>query len=180
MATRAAVGLGSNLGDRRALLAAAVQGLAAGAGTVVAVSSLYETEPIGGPRQGPYLNAVVVVDTALGPRSLLELCLGLEQDVGRVRRVRWEARALDVDVLLYDGIAVAEPGLSVPHPRMRERRFVLEPLVEAWPEAAFPGGARVSDLLPGLSAQLVEVLASPGWWDQPGPAAASPARGSPA
>ena len=180
MAARAAVGLGSNLGDRRTLLAEAVQGLAAGAGTVVAVSCLYETEPIGGPRQGPYLNAVVVIDTTLGPRPLLELCLRLEQEAGRVRRVRWEARGLDVDVLLYDGIAVSEPGLTVPHPRMRERRFVLEPLVEVWPGAAFPDGAGVSDLLPGLSAQRVEVRAGPGWWDQPGPAVVSPGPGSPA
>jgi 2-amino-4-hydroxy-6-hydroxymethyldihydropteridine diphosphokinase len=165
MTVRAAVGLGSNLGDRRAVLAAAVHGLAAGGGTVFAVSSLYETEPIGGPQQGLCLNAVVVVDTTLGPRSLLDLCLGLELAAGRVRRVRWEARTLDVDVLLYGGIAVSEDGLTVPHPRMGSRRFVIEPLVEAWPAARFPDGGKVSDLLPGLSAQRVVVRAGPEWWE---------------
>jgi 2-amino-4-hydroxy-6-hydroxymethyldihydropteridine diphosphokinase len=167
VAARAAIGLGSNLGDRRALMAQAVHGLAAGAGRLLAVSSLYETEPIGGPGQGRYLNAVAVVDTHLDPLHLLQLCLDLEQGAGRVRRVRWEARTLDVDVLLYDEVEISEPGLIVPHPRMRERRFVLEPLVEAWPKAAFPGGAAVVDLLLGVSSQKVEIHAGPGWWEQP-------------
>ncbi len=160
----AAIGLGSNLGDRRAWLGAAVRGLADGAGSLRAVSSLYESEPIGGPRQGRYLNAVAVVDTSLAPGALLAVCLALEEKAGRVRRVRWEARTLDLDLLLYDRLALAEPGLTVPHPRMGERRFVLQPLVEIWPQATFPDGSLVAARLPLVAAQGVEVAAGPGWW----------------
>lgn len=164
---RAAVGLGSNLGDRRAQLAGAVRGLAA-AGPLVAVSSLYETAPIGGPAQGPFLNAVAVVGSGLTPRALLDLCLRLERAAGRRRRVRWGPRSLDLDLLLYDGAVVDEPGLQVPHPRLGGRRFVLEPLVEAWPEAALPDGTPVAGLLAAVADQEVRVVAGPGWWDGEG------------
>ena len=162
---RAAIGLGSNLGDRRAQLAGAVRRLGA-AGTVVAVSSLYETAPIGGPAQGPFLNAVAVVETGLTPRALLDLCLAVEREAGRRRRVRWGPRSLDLDLLLYDRAVVDEPGLQVPHPRLAARRFVLEPLVEAWPEAALPDGTPVADLLAGVADQEVAVVAGPGWWEE--------------
>ncbi|MBM3696176.1 MAG: 2-amino-4-hydroxy-6-hydroxymethyldihydropteridine diphosphokinase [Actinobacteria bacterium] len=161
---RAAVGLGSNLGDRRAHLAQAVDRLGE-AGEVMAVSSLYETAPIGGPEQGPFLNAVAVVETALTPRALLDRCLGLEREAGRRRRVRWGPRPLDLDLLLYGEAAVDEPGLRVPHPRLAARRFVLEPLLEAWPEAALPDGTPVSGLLAGVAGQEAVLLAGPGWWD---------------
>ncbi len=143
----AAVGLGSNLGDRRARLAAAVRRLGA-AGTVVGVSSLYETAPIGGPAQGPFLNAVTVVDTGLTPRALLDHCLAVEREAGRRRRIRWGPRSLDLDLLLYDELIVDEADLQVPHPRMHERLFVLVPLAAIAPEAVHPRlGKRVGELL---------------------------------
>jgi 2-amino-4-hydroxy-6-hydroxymethyldihydropteridine diphosphokinase len=132
---RAFLGLGSNLGDRRALLGAAVRALP----DVVAVSQLYETEPVGGPPgQGPFLNLVVELDTRLGPRQLLELAGRLETAAGRRRGVRWGPRTLDVDVLLVGDEVVEEQDLVVPHPRMWERRFVVEPLAELAPELVAP------------------------------------------
>jgi 2-amino-4-hydroxy-6-hydroxymethyldihydropteridine diphosphokinase len=164
---RAALGLGSNLGDRRAILVGAVRRLAE-AGPVVAVSSLYETAPIGGPAQGAFLNAVMLVDTALGPRRLLDLGRAAEREAGRRRLVRWGPRSLDVDLLLYEGTVVDESGLVVPHPRLAVRRFALEPLVEAWPGAALPDGTAAAALLPGVAGQRVVVVAGPGWWQGPG------------
>ena len=131
---RAFVGLGSNLGDRRALLAAAVVGLRRG-DDVVAVSPLYETEPVGGPDgQGPYLNLVVELATTDPPRRLLERCRELEAQAGRVRAQRWGPRTLDADVLWVEGDEVDEEDLKVPHPRMWERRFVLAPLGDLAPD----------------------------------------------
>jgi len=164
---RAALGLGSNLGDRRAHLAAAVRRLQ-DAGRIVAVSSLYETAPIGGPAQGPFLNAVAVVDTSLPPRRLLSLCQAAEREAGRRRLVHWGPRSLDVDLLLYEGVLMDERGLRVPHPRLALRRFALEPLVAAWPEAALPDGTTAASLLAGVAEQGVEVVAGPGWWEQVG------------
>ncbi|MBV9411042.1 MAG: 2-amino-4-hydroxy-6-hydroxymethyldihydropteridine diphosphokinase [Acidimicrobiia bacterium] len=131
---RAFLGLGSNLGDRRAHLAAAVEGLQR-ADRVIGVSTLYETEPVGGPEgQGPYLNAVVELDTERSPRQLLELAQSLEEAAGRVRTERWGPRTLDVDVLLVGSLRVQEQDLVVPHPNMWERRFVLAPLSDLAPE----------------------------------------------
>jgi 2-amino-4-hydroxy-6-hydroxymethyldihydropteridine diphosphokinase len=124
---RAYLGLGSNLGDRRAHLRAAVAALPG----VVAVSPVYETEPVGGPPgQQPYLNLVVALETDRSPRELLELGRALEAASGRVRAERGGPRTLDVDVLLVGGLSVEEPDLVVPHPRMWERRFVLAPLAD--------------------------------------------------
>jgi 2-amino-4-hydroxy-6-hydroxymethyldihydropteridine diphosphokinase len=162
---RAAIGLGSNLGDRRAHLSAAVRRLEA-AGEVVAVSSLYETAPMGGPAQGPFLNAVAVVETALTPRALLDLCLAVEREAGRRRLVRWGPRSLDLDLLLYGTTVVDEPGLRVPHPRLAERRFVLEPLAEAWAGAALPDGTPVAGFLAGVTDQEASPVAGPGWWEE--------------
>jgi 2-amino-4-hydroxy-6-hydroxymethyldihydropteridine diphosphokinase len=167
---RAALGLGSNLGDRRANLAGAVRRLGE-AGPVAAVSSLYETAPIGGPVQGPFLNAVVVVETARPPRALLDLGRAVERAAGRRRLVRWGPRSLDVDLLLYEGRVVNEPGLVVPHPRLAERRFALEPLVEAWPDASLPDGTVAASLLPALVGQQAVVVDGPGWWRRPSPEA---------
>ena len=128
---RAFLGLGSNLGDRWAYLREAVAALP----DVVAVSPVYETSPVGGPAgQGPYLNCVVELDTALGLRALLELAQRLEGTARRERAERWGPRTLDVDVLLVDDLTVDEPDLVVPHPRMWERRFVLAPLADLAPE----------------------------------------------
>ena len=130
---RAFLALGSNLGDREAILRAAVAAL----DDVVAVSPVYETAPLGGPGgQGPYLNAVVELDTRRSPRDLLEVCRRLEAAAGRVRGERWGARTLDVDVLLVGDLVVDEPDLVVPHPRLWERRFVVAPLADLAPDIA--------------------------------------------
>jgi 2-amino-4-hydroxy-6-hydroxymethyldihydropteridine diphosphokinase len=132
---RAFLGLGSNLGDRQAELLRAVRGLP----DLVAVSSLYETEPVGGPPgQGPFLNLVVELDTELGPRSLLEVARRLEADAQRRRDVWWGPRTLDVDVLLVGDLVVDDADLVVPHPRMWERRFVVDPLAELAPDVVPP------------------------------------------
>jgi len=131
---RAFIGLGSNLGDRTAYLRAGVEGLAS-AGDVVAVSPVYETEPVGGPGgQGPYLNVVVELATTDPPRRLLERCHAVEEAAQRVRAERWGPRTLDADVLWVEGMAVDEADLTVPHPRMWERRFVLQPLADLAPD----------------------------------------------
>lgn len=128
---RAFLGLGSNLGDRAAHLQHAIDGLAATPGVVVvAVSPVYETEPVGGPPQDDYLNAVVAVDTALSARELLAVAQRLETAAERVRNERWGPRTLDVDVLLVGDERVDEPDLVVPHPRLHERAFVLVPLAD--------------------------------------------------
>lgn len=131
---RAFVGLGTNLGDRWGELARAVAGLAA-SGDVVAVSPVYETDPVGGPAGQPaYLNAVVELATTEGPRDLLLRCQALEAAAGRVRTVRFGPRTLDADVLVVGDHVVDEPDLCVPHPRMWERRFVLVPLADLAPD----------------------------------------------
>ena len=139
--TRAHVGLGSNLGDRMAILDTAVRVLDADERThVMAVSRVYETVPVGGPEQGPYLNAVAVLETDRSPQELLELLQATEDGLGRVREERWGPRTVDLDLLLYDGPPVDTPELTVPHARARERAFVLVPLCDADPFATFPDG----------------------------------------
>ena len=128
---RAFLGLGSNLGDRQAFLREAVESLTG----VVGVSSLYETDPVGGPGgQGAYLNLVVELDTDLSPRELLGVCHRLESAANRVRHERWGPRTLDVDILWTDQGPTDEPDLQIPHPRMSERRFVMAPLAELAPD----------------------------------------------
>jgi 2-amino-4-hydroxy-6-hydroxymethyldihydropteridine diphosphokinase len=129
----------------------------------VAVSSLWETAPIGGPEQGDYLNAAVVVRTVLGPVRVMEALLDLERAQGRERRERWMPRTLDLDLLLYGDAVIEIPGLSVPHPRMTERRFVLEPLAEAWPGAVVPGHGAVEELLPAVADQECVRVAGGEW-----------------
>ena len=102
------------------------------------VGKIYETAPIGGPPQEAYFNAVVVLDTVVGPRPLLKECLRIEESVGRVRGEKWGPRLLDLDLLLYGDTMIAEPDLTVPHPRLADRLFVLEPLVELAPNARHP------------------------------------------
>ncbi|HEY4398484.1 MAG TPA: 2-amino-4-hydroxy-6-hydroxymethyldihydropteridine diphosphokinase [Acidimicrobiia bacterium] len=134
---RAHLGLGSNVGDRESALQAAVDGLAAADGvTVVAVSPVYATEPVGGPEQPEYLNAVVAVETDRTPRELLEIAKRLEDEAGRVPGERWGPRPLDVDVLLVGDDEVDEPDLVVPHPRLYERAFVMVPLADLDPMLA--------------------------------------------
>jgi len=137
---RAFLSLGSNLGDRTGHLRRAVDQLRAGSDpAVTAVSRVYETDPVGGPDdQGAFLNLVVelAVPSASDPYRLLEQCHRLEAAAGRVRSVRWGPRTLDVDVIWIDGVVLDDPDLTVPHPRWRERRFVLAPLAELAPDLA--------------------------------------------
>jgi 2-amino-4-hydroxy-6-hydroxymethyldihydropteridine diphosphokinase len=124
VAELAYIGLGSNLGDRDAALAFARERLDALPETrVVATSPIEQTEPLGGPPQGPYLNQIVLVATELAPRALLEACLAIEQAYGRERRERWGARTLDLDIVRYGDRQIAEPGLEVPHPGLPDRPF---------------------------------------------------------
>ncbi len=149
---RAALALGSNLGDRLATLQAGLDALAATPEVSLwAVSSVFETDPVGGPDQPDYLNAVVVVDTARSPRELLLLAQQVEAGLGRVRGERFGPRTLDVDVLAVGDLVVdetgMEPPLTVPHPRAAGRAFVLVPWAGADPEAVLPGRGPVRDLL---------------------------------
>jgi 2-amino-4-hydroxy-6-hydroxymethyldihydropteridine diphosphokinase len=118
------------MGDRRRLLREAVESLPG----VERVSPVYETEPVGGPPQPDYLNLVVELDTDLSPRALLGLCHRLESAAGRVPGERWGPRPLDVDILLVGDLVLDEPDLTIPHPRMQERRFVMAPLADIAPE----------------------------------------------
>ena len=149
--TRAHVALGSNLGDRMATLDTAVRALDADESThVMAVSRVFETEPVGGPEQGPYLNAVAVLETDRDPFALLDLLMVTEERLGRVRKERWGPRTADLDLILYDGPPVSTPELTVPHPRARERAFVLVPLIDVDPFASFPDGETAAEALARL------------------------------
>ncbi|MEW6747444.1 MAG: 2-amino-4-hydroxy-6-hydroxymethyldihydropteridine diphosphokinase [Planctomycetota bacterium] len=151
----ALIALGSNLGDRRAHLDAAVDALRHAPGIeLMAVSSYHETVPQGGPPQGLYLNAALLCRTALEPDELLGLLLRIERSRGRVRSVRNGPRVLDLDLVLYGEEAVQEPSLEVPHPRAHERLFVLEPAAEVAPHLRHPLlGQTVRELLAGLRAR---------------------------
>ena len=150
--TRAYVALGANLGDRERTLRAAVDALAAEEGIeVVAVSTLRETEPVGVGEQPLFLNGAVALETTLTARDLLDRLLAVEQRFGRVR-VPGEhgPRTLDLDLLLYGDEEIEEPGLAVPHPRLHERRFVLDPLAELVPGLVVPGRGDMESLLRGV------------------------------
>jgi len=149
--TRAYVGLGANLGPREVTLLRAVDLLAETEGVdVLQVSQLRETEPFGVADQPAYLNGAVAIDTTLTPRELLERLLEIERELGRVRDVRWGPRTIDLDLLLYGDRSVDEPGLHVPHPRLAERPFALEPLAELDPALDIPGLGDVSAALSAL------------------------------
>jgi 2-amino-4-hydroxy-6-hydroxymethyldihydropteridine diphosphokinase len=137
---RAALGLGSNLGDREQLIRAAISAIASTSGVeVVATSRLVETDPVGGPEQPDYLNTVVVVDTVLSPDDLLGLARRCEERAGRERSERWGPRTLDVDVLAYDQVTSHDVALTLPHPRATERAFVLLPWAEVDPTFVVSG-----------------------------------------
>lgn len=141
MSVRAFLSLGSNLGDRRALLRDAVDSLP----DVVAVSPVYETAPVGGPEQDNFLNLVVQLETALSPHQLLGVCHRIESSAERVREVRWGPRTLDIDIIWMDGVTMDEERLTIPHPRWKERRFVLAPLRDLAPDLVDERDLQLSD-----------------------------------
>jgi 2-amino-4-hydroxy-6-hydroxymethyldihydropteridine diphosphokinase len=152
MNATAYVGLGSNLGDREALLRRALELLDARPGIeVVAVSALRETEPVGFLEQPRFLNAAARLETELPPRRLLSALLEVEQELGRDRSgPRFGPRTIDLDLLLYGELELDEEGLGIPHPRLHERRFVLEPLAELAPGLVVPGRGSLETLLSEL------------------------------
>lgn len=169
---QAFLGLGGNIGNTLGYLREAVLALETelpnGAIEVAAVSSVYETEPIGEPEQDVFLNIVVEIKTSLEPYELLEFCLGLEQATGRVRRVRWGPRTLDVDVLWMEGVVINEGNLTIPHPRMTLRRFVMVPLGEiapkflvGWKDSEDGDIKKVGDLFPE-GAEVLRMAGSEG------------------
>jgi 2-amino-4-hydroxy-6-hydroxymethyldihydropteridine diphosphokinase len=145
------IGLGANLGDREGTIRRALQLLERDDTAVVAVSTLRETEPVGYRDQPRFLNGAAALRTELEPRELLELLLTVERELGRDRSgPRFGPRTIDLDLLLYEGRVVSEPGLDVPHPRLHERAFALEPLLELDERLEVPGRGRVRALLAGL------------------------------
>jgi 2-amino-4-hydroxy-6-hydroxymethyldihydropteridine diphosphokinase len=150
------LGLGANLGDAAGTLREALRRIDRLDGTrVAAVSSAYGSDPVGGVEQPPYVNGVARVRTSLAAAELLAALLEVERALGRVRGVRFGPRSCDLDLLLYGSLRVAGPALEVPHPRLGERRFVLEPLAELEPELVLPDGRRVADLLAAVADQGV-------------------------
>ncbi len=147
--TTAYVGIGSNVGDRVAFCRRAVDELRSASGIdVAAVSSLYETSPVGGPPQRSFINLVVKIDTELDPRSLLETTQSIETKLGREPSdIHWGPRVVDLDILLFGDEKLNEPDLEIPHPRLTERRFALVPLLEVEPEVADPWGAPYKDFV---------------------------------
>lgn len=150
--------LGSNLGDRETNIRKALELLAAHA-RLIRVSSLYETAPIGVTDQNDFINAVALIETDLEPKSLLHTVLEIENEIGRLRNFHWGPRVIDIDVLLYDGAAVNTPELTIPHPEMMNRAFVLIPLAEIAPDLELPGGLTPSRALEKLEGQGVRKLA---------------------
>jgi 2-amino-4-hydroxy-6-hydroxymethyldihydropteridine diphosphokinase len=150
--TKAYIGLGSNLGDRLENLIRAVRLLEERGVAVRRSSRVYETEPVGGPQQPDYLNAVVEVDAQGSARDLLDACLRIEDDMGRVRDERWGPRVIDLDVLTFGDEEIDEPDLQVPHPRIHERGFVLIPLLELDADPPLAGGRKAGSLRLGVLA----------------------------
>ena len=164
--TRYAIGLGSNLGDRLENLRAGDAGLSQ-LGKITARSALYETEPIGGPRQDPFLNAVVLLESELEPHRLLDACLEIEAQRGRERSVDWGPRTLDIDIITYDGPPLSDDRLTIPHPLAADREFVLRPLAETWPDAPVGDDTTAREQLEEVGPQGVDLLVRQ--WDRDRP-----------
>ena len=159
------LGLGSNLGDRAAHLRAALTAVAALPGTNVRrVSPLYESAPWGVTDQPPFLNAVAEIETGLAPADLLAAVKRIERVAGRTAGPRWGPRPLDLDLLLYDDRSLATPDLTLPHPRLTERRFVLAPLADLWPDWRDATGRDLPALLAAVADQGLTRVAPAGWW----------------
>ncbi len=157
------VGLGSNLGDSKARVLQAIQALDQLPRTrLLARSALYRSAPVGFLDQPDFINAVVKVETELMPRELLDALLALEGEHGRTREFRNAPRTLDLDLLLYDALRYQEPGLTLPHPEMHRRAFVLLPLLEIAPQSVIPGVGLAADALRQCADQQVKRVADAG------------------
>jgi 2-amino-4-hydroxy-6-hydroxymethyldihydropteridine diphosphokinase len=152
---RVFVGLGSNVGDRAGMLNRAARDIAGSPGVkVVAWSPVYETDPVGKTDQPKFLNAVCELKTGLNPEELMRRLLAIEEGLGRIRGERWGPREIDLDILLYDGLAQAGPTVTVPHPELERRRFVLVPLRELDPDIVHPvSGMTIGELAEACSGQ---------------------------
>ncbi|MCX6451271.1 MAG: 2-amino-4-hydroxy-6-hydroxymethyldihydropteridine diphosphokinase [Actinobacteria bacterium] len=144
------IALGSNLGNREENIELAVAELNKII-DVTHLSTLYETDPVGGPQQPDYLNAVLIGESELAPQELLKAALSIESKLGRVREVRWGARTIDIDLIVFGELLISSPELEIPHPRAHQRAFVLEPWLEIDPSAQIPGYGSVAQLLSALT-----------------------------
>jgi len=161
--TAVVLGLGGNIGDTRSLMREAIEHLAGQPDVAVkAVSALYRTPPWGKTDQPPFLNAAVKIETDLSPQELLGVVLSVEQALGRERKERWGPRTIDIDILIYGGRTVDEPGLCVPHPRLTERAFALAPLVDVMPDAEV-AGRPAGDWFAESDRVGLQRVADPGW-----------------
>lgn len=163
---KAYLGLGSNLGDKAANLRSAVQLLAEDACcTVVRMSSLYSTRPVGVEDQPDFLNAVVEIRTSLEPHKLLAKCQEVERKIGRKRTMRWGPRVIDLDILIYEEVALGSDDLTIPHPRLHERAFALAPLAEIAPGLDIGGGVTTREALERVGDQGVRIVHDASWAD---------------
>jgi len=154
---KAAIALGSNLDGPEARVRQGFAEVAALPDTwMLARSALYRTAPVGYADQPPFINACALVDTRLAPRALLDALLDIERRAGRVRDIPNGPRTLDLDIILYGGAVIDEPGLCVPHPRAHERAFVLAPLLDVWPDATIPGHGAARECLARVKDQAIE------------------------
>ena len=160
------LGLGTNLGDKKANLRAAVNILNSNESVdVVALSSLYSTQPVGVKDQPDFINAVIAIQTTLSPVELLKLCNNIEHQLGRVRTIRWGPRVIDIDILLYNDVVINDNDLIIPHPCIMERAFVLIPLAEIAPDVILPGGIKASDAAHEIECIGIERINGDFWSD---------------
>lgn len=165
MERTAYLGLGANIGDRKSNLRAAVALLRERGCTLAAASSLYLTKPVGITDQPDFLNAVIRVKTALDPHDLLATCRKIEQELGRERTTQWGPRVIDIDILLYEGAAIDDSELVIPHPRILDRAFVLVPLVEIAPDVEVADGITARDAANRTDRTGVVLAQDPSWVD---------------
>jgi len=160
------LGFGSNLGNREEYIRTALCLLATeNTVHIQKVSSLYETEPVGFTDQNAFLNAVAIITTDLTPEELIKYCLAVETRMGRVRELHWGPRNIDIDLLCYDNLFIQTELLTIPHPRMKERRFVLIPLLEVAGDIKLPGNIHVSEALAACPDNLAVVQFKPTGWE---------------